>query len=407
MRRRSIELGISSAFLLLLISRSILLPAGVSQLAPILALMFVLAGLLPHLRTLRVPSTAAFLVLLAVTYSSSSAASGSFDNFLRATSIGVLWLVVFVVAYNLREPERKRLLVTIVIVAVIETGVAVGETLLALPELRNLITATQDGSYLVRPNTILGPWTNRAQGTTGYPIPFSHLLSLSAVITLFAPLGWNVPKRLAIASMLGVGILLSGTRSGVAAVVACTIVGIFMLFRAKYSGIGYVFLFLFVLAGFSAAVSISSQEGLSGDGSYTHRMGILGSVFELFKLPAERFLFGSGINSHESLFSLNYFQGDSTYAIDNSFVTLLIYTGLLGLASFVTLVVIGLRRGSVAEISVLVGYMVFSMSYDFVNWHLLAFIFFLFLGLAHRGDQDPVSPSWHKKSAQPQMKPGS
>ncbi|MFB9653361.1 O-antigen ligase family protein [Pseudarthrobacter oxydans] len=293
--------------------------------------------------------------------------------------------MVFIVAFNLCELEKRRLFVFIVGVAVIETFIAVGETVLSIPELRAHVAATQDGSYLVRPNTILGPWTNRAQGTVGYPIPFSHVLSLSAVIALFAPLNWGLPRRLLISTLLGIGVVLTGTRSGAAALVACVLVGLFLLFKGKLSGLKHILFMLLVVVGFLSAASISSQESLSGDGSYTHRIGILGSFLELFKLPAERVLFGSGINSHESLFLLRYFVSNSTYAIDNSFVTLFIYTGIVGLAAFVGLVFVGIRKGSVDEVSILVGFVVFAMSYDFVNWHLLAFIFFLILGLSHRG----------------------
>ena len=98
------------------------------------------------------------------------------------------------------------------------------------------------------------------------------------------------------------------------------------------------------LGGVVAATILGGQENLSTDGSFTHRVGVLTSLSEILNLPVERVLLGSGFNSHESLFKEGYLSTSGTFAIDNSFVTILIYTGILGLLSFLVLTGIALKR---------------------------------------------------------------
>ncbi|MBT2552816.1 O-antigen ligase [Arthrobacter sp. ISL-5] len=382
MRRRSIELSVVAAFVVLLISRSVILPPWASQVAPLLAGVLIFAGTVPHIRQFRIPQATLWVFALVATYVAASAASGITDNFIKSLSIGFLWFMAFFVGINVDDREKSRFYKSILIFAALETGLAVCETLIGSADIRTLLAATQDGTYTVRPNTILGPWTNRAQGTIGYPIPLGHFLAIALAVVIFSALRLSTLQRVLGGLVLFGGILLTGTRSGIAAAVALIAAGVLFTQRGKYSGLR--FLVIVVLGAFAliAAVTLLDEDQLASDGSFTHRVGVLTSIGEILRLPAERVLFGSGLNSHEGLFELGYLGTNGTFAVDNGFVTLLIYAGIFGLGSFFIITGLALRRGTPDEVAIIAGSLTFSMTYDFVNWHLLATLFFGVVGLA-------------------------
>ncbi|MFF2316484.1 O-antigen ligase family protein [Arthrobacter sp. NPDC058097] len=381
MRRRSLEVAVVFAFAILLVSRSVLLPSWASQVAPLLAGLLIFAGSLPYLQRFRVPSSAILVGLLVAVYVAASAASGVTDNFVKSLSIGFLWFVAFLVAANVEPNEKSRFFKLVLVAAVLELAIAVGETLIGLPSIRSMVAATQDGIYTVRPNTILGAWTNRAQGTIGYPIPLAHFFALGLAIVVFAHLGLSIFNRWLAAILLFAGILLTGTRSGVAAALASLAAGLLVSRRGEQSKLRIWLLVLLATAALLGVLILMDQENLSTDGSFTHRVGVLTSIGEIVRLPAERVLFGSGLNSHESLFELGYLGTSGTFAVDNGFITLLIYTGVVGLVSFLVVTGRALGHGTPDEVSVLVGSLTFSMTYDFINWHLHAALFFAMAGL--------------------------
>ena len=213
MRRYSIELSLTTAFIVLLTSRSILLPPALSQLAPLIAAILVLAGMLFHTKSFRIPTAAFWLFIMIAAYAMSSAASGSMENFTKSLSIGLMWMMAVIIGANMQSGEKTKFLGIVLIAAILEALLAAGETLVGSADIRSLIAAAQDGQYLVRPNTILGSWTNRAQGTIGYPIPLAHFLTLSVALALFVPTRISALKRLLLVLILFVGILLTGTRS--------------------------------------------------------------------------------------------------------------------------------------------------------------------------------------------------
>lgn len=382
MRRRSIELSVIAAFVVLLIARSVILPSWASQVAPLLAGVLIFVGTVPHIREFRIPRATLWVFALVATYAAASAASGITDNFIKSLSIGFLWFMSFLVGINVDDREKSRFYKLILVFAALETGLAVCETLVGSADIRSLVAAAQDGIYTVRPNTILGPWTNRAQGTIGYPIPLGHFLAVALAVVIFSTLRLSTLQRVLGGLVFFGGILLTGTRSGVAAAVALIAAGIFFSQRGKYSGLRFFIIVVLGCFALIATVILFDDEKLASDGSFTHRVGVLSSIGEILRLPAERVLFGSGLNSHEGLFELGYLGTSGTFAVDNGFVTLLIYAGIAGLGSFFVITGLALRYGTPVEVAIIVGSLTFSMTYDFVNWHLLAALFFGVVGLA-------------------------
>ncbi|XAS71257.1 O-antigen ligase family protein [Micrococcaceae bacterium Sec5.1] len=383
LRRRSLEAGLLLAFLVLLTARSVILPGWASQLAPLLAVGLMVVGALPHVNRLVLPPIGLGVALLVAIYVTSSVTtSGNTDYFFRSVSVGFLWLVSAIVGANLYPKEKSLFLTAILLICLLELVFSFAETILGISGVRTVISADQAGQYIVRPNTILGEWTNRAQGSIGYPIPLAHLFSIGIAVALFSRL--RIRSIWRIASSLGflVGILLTGTRSGIAAAVAVVALGLIASLRASFTVFKLLVLVVAALGAVLMAALFSSEEKFSSDGSFTHRVGVVSSVGEILKLPPLQIFFGSGFNSHEKLFTEGYFGTQGTFAVDNAFVTILIYTGIFGLLIFLALIAGSIGRGEPVIVAVVGAFLAFGLSYDFINWHLMGFMLFIFLGLS-------------------------
>lgn len=375
-------IALAGAFGVLLISRSVLSPPIVSQYAPFIALGLIIILGSPYLLQLRVNKFMVPLVVSCAAFFLSTLGSGGFALALRAACMALLWCAVFLVASNFRESEWIYFARFLLVLCVLEGCLAYFETIFEATFIRDSVAAAIDRGYPLRPNTILGDWTNRAQGTMGYPIPFSNFICVGIALLMSARIVPKFHLRVILGVVLLGAVLLSGTRTGlVALAVSITLTRIVQL-RREGGLTKIAFLLLFSPCIAALLWEFTGAREFSTDGSFIHRLGVLESVQAVFGLGIRQTLVGSGYDSHVALFASGLLDSYGTYAVDNAFITFLITSGLIGLLGIGLLIVVALRRFDSTLFPIVLIFVVFGMSYDFQNWHASMFLFCLIVGYA-------------------------
>jgi len=302
--------------------------------------------------------------------------------------ITALWLVAFLCGANIGGRYWNFFLWLLIIVGISETFIAVGETLFANEWIRAVVASDTSGLYFVRQNEISSLVPNRAQGTIGYPIPFSHFISISLITVLATGIIRKIGLRILIALILCLGLILSGTRTSILAVALAVIILLFLTHNSRKVIIKSV---LF-LAGIPITIitiwDYFSAEATSGDYSFIHRLGVIASLGRIVNSSFIQFFVGSGYNSHEALFERGTIPGLETFAVDNAFVSIVISSGLIGLAFFVLLLIRTMLRKDRLVIAIMILAIIYGFSYDFIYWHLLMFLTVVFMGRAFGQEND-------------------
>lgn len=381
--RGGLIVAIAGAFILLMISRSVLSPSVVTAFAPMVAagaLLIFGGGTAP---SMVLPRNALWLLLFSLLYVAVTALQGDLSRTAVAASQAVMWVIVNLYFSNLNHNELKILLRVGLTIAALQVLIAVFESVFLIGWVQESIAAAVDRGYPFRPNRVLGLPFIRAQGTFGYPIAFGHFAALGTLASLVV----FVRRRSASVGLLTLflfcGVLLSGTRSALVALILAVIVYASLSF-ARNSLLKRASVVLGVTT--SAAFVALSFNGnlLTDDLSVLHRAGVVSAIPRFRLLDVTQVLFGSGYNSHEALFRSGIIPNRGTYAVDNAFMTFLISTGLVGLILILVLLVGAWRRGDNAAKATVVLFVAMFMSYDLQNWHAISFLLFACTGVAYR-----------------------
>jgi len=376
---------LGAALLFLIVARSSLMPESVAFITPVIVAVALIIALLSFGGGLRIPlSMLGVLALTVILVVSTGAREGTSDT-VKALGIGLMWSSALLCGMAMDANVRRFLVRFLLVVATIETGVAVLETLVGLEAIRGSVAGTTSDVYIVRANTILGDWTNRAQGTLGYPIPLAHFLSIAWILTAVSD-AIRGRWRWMLLVWLTLGILLTGTRTALVAVAVGLVVAVLVRSRRRVIPVFIVIVAAFGGAGFLANYLAQADE--SNDASFTHRFGVLQAAQQLFGRDIAYVLFGSGVNSQGSLFGGVIFQDGVTGAIDNTYLTMFICAGLLGFIIFIGFFVTAFIAASTPTRAVLAVFGVFFFSYDAVWWHLIATLFWLTIGMAFAERRD-------------------
>lgn len=379
---------LGATLVFLVIARSSLMPESIAFVTPVLVAVALVFGLLSFGGGLRIPiSMLGMLGLAVILVVSTGAREGTADT-AKSLGIALMWSSALLCGMVMDASLRRFLVQFLIVVAAIETGVAVLETLVGADAVRSSIAGTTSDVYIVRANTILGDWTNRAQGTLGYPIPLAHLLSIAWVLAAVSDVAkgrWRWP----LLAWLTLGIVLTGTRTALVAVAAGLIVAVLVRKRQRVIPVFIVTIAAFVGAGFFA--NYLAQADQSNDASFTHRFGVIQAAEQLFSRDFAHVLFGSGVNSQASLFGGVIFQDGVTGAIDNTYLTLFICVGVLGFLIFAGFFIAAFIAASASTRAVLAVFGVFFFSYDAVWWHFIAVLFWLTVGMAFSERRDRLN----------------
>lgn len=372
---------------LLLISRSVLSTEVLNTTTPLvvaglIALAIVLDRnlIVPKLPTALVGALVVLLIVPTVIQADLTTTG-------KAVGIGAMWILLFAASANVTREQGVKILRFIVAVGCAQAVLAIMESLLKLEVVREFIVGSAaDEDYTVRKNVILGDWTNRAQGTLGYPIPFAAFLVVVVMIVLFSVAVRNLRLKVGILVLLGVALALSGTRSAVVAAAAG--LGVYCIslawtaWRTKTKVPGFKWAIGATLLLVVAGIGFFVRSLLIGDFSLLHRSAVIEGAFELGTLPLAQVLFGSGYNAAPVLQDMGFFQTENSNAIDNALISQVIVSGVVGLVALIALIVYAIRRSSHSGRAVIAAIVTFFFFFDVLSWHAITALLFCAIGFA-------------------------
>jgi hypothetical protein len=397
-REHSLVSAMVVSLVLLLISRSVLAPALLSTTAPIWVSGLMFLALIMNFRDIRLPKSTVLVALLSLMLVLPTVIQTDMGTTAKSVGIGAMWVLVFLGAASLRRDLRPRIAVAVIVAACAEALFAILESLVKLEPVREQITGSAaEQDYILRDNLILGDWTNRAQGTLGYPIPFAAFLTIGLFVALLSGV---IRSRLLIAATVLVilsGVVLSGTRSAAAALAVglgawCISLLVSAVFhKKKLPGLKLaITATLLVGAGVAAFLA---RAVLIGDFSLLHRGAVIDTAWGLRDLPLPRLLFGSGYNSSGRLFDEGILTTGGLETIDNALITQVIASGLVGLVLLLAILVLAIKRADIATRSVLAAIVAFFFFFDVMAWHAMTGVLFVAVGFAITTKRDGDTPT--------------
>jgi len=245
------------------------------------------------------------------------------------------------------------------------------------------------GRSFVSDNKILPGGLVRVEGTLGHPIPYAVFLAVCLVLVLVTRRAFPVWFPSVAVAGLSVGILLSGSRSVVAAVLLA-VTYVLMTSEARTRATKIVLMGLAAVAGTAALASeiVEAVGTLVASGSYENRMGAVRSVPGLLARPALEAVVGSGFGSEAELYARGLLPQEGFTVVDNQLVTTLATFGLAGVASLVAAIVIGFVHASRVGRAVLVVMIVTLFSFDYLVWFSTSAVLWAFCALDDRPRDD-------------------
>ncbi|ROS47972.1 hypothetical protein [Frigoribacterium sp. PhB24] len=239
------------------------------------------------------------------------------------------------------------------------------------------------GRSFVSDNKILPGGLVRVEGTLGHPIPYAVFLAVCLVVVLVARRAFPAWFAAVAVLVLSAGILLSGSRSVVAAVLLA-VTYVLTTSEARTRAMKIVLAGLAVVAGSAALASeiVDAVGTLVSSGSYENRMGALRSVPGLLARPALEVAFGSGFGSEPELYARGFLPQDGFTVVDDQLVTTFATFGIVGVACFVVALVVAVVHASRAGRAVLVVMIVMLFSFDYLVWFSMSALLWAFSGLA-------------------------
>lgn len=387
--------AIAASIVILAFSESVVSPGPVATVGPLLVLGLVggaLAGdatalrplldVLPRSRVLPLVLLLAFAVL----FVASTVATADTSRIAKAGGIAAMWAVLAVAGLWMsrsRGEMASRIEPVVLAIGLVQVAISLLEAADA-PAIRTWVAANAEGVYDLRLNTILGDWTIRTQGTFGYPIPLAAFLAVALVVVAA---GRRPPLvRLAVAAAFMVGIMLTGSRSGlIAAAAGVSVVLLVRLWEKRgtrdFTRTLGVLVGVTVL-GLGVGMYYFVRALSSGDFSLIHRSSMVSSTFE-FLLGAGPLtaVFGVGYGGVERAIASGDLGSVDTPVVDNAYLSAFLNSGILGGLIFVGLVVVSavVARWAVAR-GVIVAIGASFFFFDAMQWHAIAALFCVTVG---------------------------
>ena len=319
---------------------------------------------------------------LAVVYVLSTLVSGS-TSIVRvlavfAPAIGLGW-----VASRFTDDDRRQMMRWVGLLVAVQLLLGVLEAYGGLPP-----------TWGVRNTDRVNPFVDgalpRVQGTLGHPITYSLVMVVAMVVglTRFAPRSFSMHALCLVGG--AVGFFLSGTRSGVVAIMLA--LGVYALSHRRFSTALRAGA---IIAGLGAAVYTQRErlwklttEALDS-GSFQHRTGIIADADRLLHQDRDVLMFGHGLSSTYELFRIGVLRTpDQFKVVDNTFIYLVATAGLVGLVLFALLLASLFARPSVAGRTVVIAYGAYCFSFDIVGWPVAVALLIVPVLAARREDRD-------------------
>jgi hypothetical protein len=343
------------------------------------------AGTRPRPTLAGAAGTALVLLLVVVTASSPDRAA-----LLRLAPFVVASGPLLLLAAGQDRVGRTRTLRLVVVLAAVESVLALVEPLLASPQLWAPAKITAAGVAKTLANPLL-PDLVRSQGTLGHPLTLGVLLLVAFALLVRNAAGLPVRPRIAAAVVLLGGLAVSGSRSSLFIAV---LLGVVLVPRWRFGRRTVIALAVAVVAVVGGAVLAAPVLARwAASGSTTHRLGALDAVPGLLHQPPLRLLLGNGWASSNRIFDQGLLQNDGLKAVDEQFVLMLSQGGLLGLALLVLLLVLAVRHAGRALLPALLAVVVTMLVFDMLAWPSAAGLVALLVGCSSARSRDGTSDS--------------
>jgi len=292
---------------------------------------------------------------------------------LPGSCVAIIW-------YVCSPRERQYLIKFIVFTASAEAAYATLEMVALAPRLWE--------NPIVYPHQLLSGLT-RGEGTMGHPLMLALFLIFAAAIVLSKQVEFGTMHRAWLFTLLSIGLLATGSRSGLIVAVALLLFSLGGTRTARVSlGAACATLLVTLLAatGFFSGDLVTNF--LQGD-SVGHRSGAIDAIPKLLAQHPTEVLVGNGAGSVDDIFAEGLLQAGNFYAIDNQLITTIVTSGLLGLALLAALVATALARsGGVRK--PLIAVVVFFFTFDVLAWPAGFALFALAIGMCFTRQSPPV-----------------
>ena len=310
----------------------------------------------------------------------------------------------FFLGAQLNQVRLRAVSVVLLALAVTEATIAVAEPFAFPRHLWVSAPTSVDGSTKALKNPFF-PGYERSQATLGHPLALGLLLVIAIALLIRVLADMKLWIRLGSAGVLLVGLVFSGDRSCMLAVVLIVIAGKRLTSARVFISLGV--LLAGVLAGVAAnAVSSSSVTNFASSGSYLHRASAYSLILRLFTTqPLVAAFGGNGFGSTQRLFNEGLLQTDGFNVVDNQFVLIQAQGGVLCLLAL--LIICGLairytRRELRPTVLFAVGV---SLIFDWMSWPSASALIFMLLGAALSSLQPSVVADRLQLGSQPALVP--
>ena len=287
----------------------------------------------------------------------------------------------FFLGAQLDRARLRAVSVVILALAVTEAAMAVAEPFAFPRHLWVSAPTSVDGSTKGLKNPFFSGY-ERSQATLGHPLALGLLLVVAIALLIRVLTDLKLWIRLASAGVLLIGLVFSGDRSCMLAVLLIVIAGKRLTSARVFISLGI--LLAGVLAAVAAnAVSSSAVTNFASSGSYLHRASAYSLIWRLFTTqPLVAAFGGNGFGSTQRLFDAGLLQTDGFNVVDNQFVLIQAQGGVLCLLAL--LIVCGLairyaRRELRPTVIFAVGV---SLIFDWMSWPSASALIFMLLGAA-------------------------
>lgn len=343
-------------------------PLG-SALPPSLALLILIVGVVKRGTTLAAPPGIGLTVGVFGLLMVSTLVMGEADPYYML--IGPVAVVAHLLAGNLSARERGAFFSALVWIAVAQAFLTFYEATTGVPVLGQKITMTITNPFI--------PGLDRVQGTLTHPLVLSTVLIAAFGIAITRRRRfWLVQSAVILPSLALTGSSTSVLAAG--AIVVWVAVSARKPWARVFSTAVIVLVGALTVVGSDGFAEL--EDDLSGD-NVQHRKNSIAAIPNLmFDQDAYPALFGNGMGSIERLYWDGVMIDDGFPIVDNQFATSLAQVGMVGALMLLALAVRAFLRADRTLRAVLIVFALISVSFDFIMWYPMAFLFFAVVGLS-------------------------
>lgn len=247
----------------------------------------------------------------------------------------------------------------------------------------------------------LAPWLDgRVLGSLAGPIPYGTIAGFGLIVAAWMIIEYKRKGYLLLFGASAVGLLLSGTRSAIIAVIV--VVAIWLISRSSASR-PVTIVFGALGAGLFVLLSDVSQlfglQGVEDTNSFEHRNEIIGSISQILTLQSPfAVVFGNGDNARDLLTDGIITTTTGVTVYDNQLVRELAASGVLGVVLLAAGIIAALRRGNGLSRMIVVFSVMMFFSFDALTWRAVIVVFLI----ACAG---PLAPKLKAATAEPEALP--